>query len=452
MAKDSADKESNEESPLLANDPTPVDTSQQDPSNVDDKNETDEDQEQEQGILETIVEDANALVEGVYEEIQEAAENIMEDLHEADDGDMYFLDMGLIRNMSILPGDIIEYTAAPEQALPTTQDPNDLKAGIKQDETTTTPPLSAYLLLLSAVLSLSSIGPLLELQHDVSSTLKVFWRMSGTAMVLLPLASIDIYHKGVPKLTTPQWLTFLLSDACYVVMVVGFVQALSFTAVGNAVILANSLSLILLVGKLCVGDPVTFLEGAGAMVAFAGAALCSKDSAENRSDTPGSGLFGDALAIMSAMGGVGYLIFAKTSRPHMPLSIFMFLIMAVGACITLLFAMFVLKETVTFDMNPNHGVGGFLVTQPDRLPLEVTMVVVCNLLGAMGYVRAMQYFDNLVIACVALLEPVAAELIASAFGVGQLPGWQGWLGNALVACGTLAVVYKSGKKGGDDVH
>ena len=69
----------------------------------------------------------------------------------------------------------------------------------------------------------------------------------------------------------------------------------------------------------------------------------------------------------------------------------------------------------------------------------------------MGYVRAMQYFDNLIIAVATLLEPVIATLTAVFLGVGLLPGTLGWFGNAMVALGTFAVVYpsaSSGKGGG----
>jgi hypothetical protein len=36
---------------------------------------------------------------------------------------------------------------------------------------------------------------------------------------------------------------------------------------------------------------------------------------------------------------------------------------------------------------------------------------------------------------------MAATMIAFALGVGELPGTMGWIGNGLVAIGTLAVVY-----------
>jgi hypothetical protein len=275
------------------------------------------------------------LVENVMESYQEVADAIYEELHEADDGDgMHFLEMGLTRNCSILPGDVVDAAAQqppPPAPLPTDDDDDceDVEAGrIENDEhsnktTTMSAPLSAYLLLLGAVISLAAIGPLLELQSDVSPTMKIVWRQAGTGILLFPLAALEVYRTGFPSMTGPQWVTFLLSTISYDIFSTSFVLALSFTSVGNTVILSNSLALILLVGKLCVGDPVSLLEGAGAMVAFGGAALCSRDSADHNGSS--SGLLGDAIAIFSAFGGVGYLIFAKSVRSHMSMYIFMFL-------------------------------------------------------------------------------------------------------------------------------
>jgi NADH:ubiquinone oxidoreductase subunit 4 (subunit M) len=81
------------------------------------------------------------------------------------------------------------------------------------------------------------------------------------------------------------------------------------------------------------------------------------------------------------------------------------------------------------------------ISEFDRLPLELVTVVVCNLMGTMGYVRAMKDFDNLIISVAALMEPVVATFIAYGFHVGSLPGMNGWIGNALVALGTFGVVY-----------
>ena len=305
-------------------------------------------------------------------------------------------------------------------------------------------PWYAYLLLFVAVVSLSSIGPLLVLQDDATPTMKIVWRMMGTSMLLSPVVAYEVYTFGFPRLDRYQWATFLLATISYDVMTLAFVNALRYTSVGNACVLANSLPLILLVGNLCLGHRVSWMEGWGAVVAFSGAALVSKDSSENTMEGSNT-LLGDALAILSAFGGVGYMIFAKSSRSNMSTPMFMFSTMALGATLAWIFQIYVLGETSTFSTDYEHGLWGFLLPVKHRLPLECFIVVVCNLCGTMGYVRVMQYFDNLVISSVGLLEPAIAQFLAVGYGVGVLPGIQGWTGNVLVVCGTFAVIYEDAK-------
>ena len=70
----------------------------------------------------------------------------------------------------------------------------------------------------------------------------------------------------------------------------------------------------------------------------------------------------------------------------------------------------------------------------------------------MGFVRSMKKFDPIVIAVATLLEPMIASIIATIMHVGVLPGVQGWIGNAIVIMGTLAVVYPQASKGESDGH
>jgi hypothetical protein len=153
--------------------------------------------------------------------------------------------------------------------------------------------------------------------------------------------------------------------------------------------------------------------------------------------------------MISAVGGVFYLVFGKSLRSHIQDAyVFMFFIMILGSNLTLLY-MLVTGQDVSFSRDENIGMFGWMVvTRADRLALEVAMVVVCNFMGALGYVRAFQYFDNLVISVAALMEPVVATFIAFGLGVGMLPGTTGWIGNVLVATGTLAVVYPTVEKSG----
>ena len=302
-------------------------------------------------------------------------------------------------------------------------------------------PLSAYLLLISAVAALSSVGPILDLQVGVDPILKIFWRMTGTVVILSPMAIRSLIYDGIPHLTVAQWGTFGLAAACYATMCTAYSTSLDYTSVNNAVILSNVQALLLLAGKFLVGERVVWSEGMGALVAFCGAVLCSQDA----SQTTDGGMddrsrFGDAVAICSAIGAVGYLTFGKSLHSTMPAVLFMFLIMTMGALFVLAL-MLLLEVNVSFDQQVDHGIFGWTNWRSDRLPLEIIMVIVCNIFGAMGYVRAFKYFDTLVISVATLMEPVAATFLAVWLSVGVMPGTKGWIGNLLVATGTLAVIY-----------
>jgi hypothetical protein len=81
--------------------------------------------------------------------------------------------------------------------------------------------------------------------------------------------------------------------------------------------------------------------------------------------------------------------------------------------------------------------------------LDVCWFIVSVPCYLLGFVRAMQFFDTIIIAVATLLEPMVASLIAYAFDVGLMPGLLGYFGNALVCAGTIAVVISSSGKGDD---
>jgi drug/metabolite transporter (DMT)-like permease len=426
------------------------------------------------GTYEMIADAVMDIQNAVIVEYNNVKDAFMDEFHQHEE-DAYFLDMALTRGLSILPGDleqaaaddtvnsaaaavaaaidavnvlptwtetIIEATPADTTARPTTETELANAAPAK-----TYPSLSAYLLFASAVISLSAIGPLLELQDDVHPAMKLYWRQIVTSIMLLPLALHSFYKHGWNSRV--DWCFFFITAAAYAVNCGGFVMALDYTSVGNAVIFGNSQALIMLIAKVFMGHHLTVVEATGAMVASLGAVLCSRDSSSmdsgnssTNTDNDGNGsssLCGDLLALFSGFGGVVYLVFAKQVRPCMTLYVFMFLMMFTSSCLVLIF-MLLTRQELSFDRNITIGMFGWMNLAPHRLGLEIYMVVICNLLGSMGYVRAMQDFDNLVIAVASLMEPVVAELLALALGVGTLPGLEGWIGNGLVMGGTLAVV------------
>jgi drug/metabolite transporter (DMT)-like permease len=274
----------------------------------------------------------------------------------------------------------------------------------------------------------------------------VFWRMTTTALVLSTFAFRVICKDGFPVLTIGQWVTFTAAAVCFFLQTLLFYFALEYTSIDNAVIGANSQALLLILGKFFAGERVVLLEGLGVLLAFGGCLLCAGrgevKGSKGADDDNTVAMFGDMLALASGAAGVGYLTFAKAVRPHLSTTVFMFLVMVCGAFLVLTY-MLLVDMPVTFNNDPYTGLFGWMNLEGYRLYVLMHIALICNILGSMGFVRAMQYFDNIIIAVATLLEPMAATLIAFALGVGQLPSTMGWIGNGLVTIGTLTVVYAS---------
>lgn len=239
-------------------------------------NETNNDDEEGGGLMETIVENvqhtvetiqdaAQETVEHVQDAMQEAAQDFREDfqtevkeladvveeqLHEVDEDELPVLDMALVRQLSLLPSDIVQVAAAiPEtdevplresQALMPGEDQTDLEhhvhLPVNEPTAATSTPIMAYVILALATYGLSSGGPLLAFQHGCSPLMKVVWRQNGTVLILVPFLYGDLKNNGWPmsKLSCPQWSAFLFASAAYASANVCFVQALEYTTVGNA--------------------------------------------------------------------------------------------------------------------------------------------------------------------------------------------------------------------------
>ena len=97
------------------------------------------------------------MKDAVLDECNEVREAFIEEFK--DEEENFFLQMALTRGLSLLPNDVVE-AAAVSSSIPEQEE--DKAEQIKQS-----PGLSAYAVLAVAVISLSAIGPLLQLQDGV---------------------------------------------------------------------------------------------------------------------------------------------------------------------------------------------------------------------------------------------------------------------------------------------
>ena len=256
------------------------------------------------------------------------------------------------------------------------------KGGFPLTGETQETPLTAYLVLAAAVVGLSSIGPLLNVQFGVDDTIKTLWRNSATACALFPLALHSVFLDGFPVLSPWQCVVLVLSGAFYSLYTALFAWAVQYTTIGNTVIFSNTQAIILLIGKTIMGETLSWAEALGSLTAFGGAVLCSRDSAQDDTGTTSS-LWGDGFALLCAFCGVGYLVTAKTIRPYMNLYVFMWSVMFWASIGNLTLA-YMAGVEVTLDRDVNHGAFGWLNWEVNRFPLEVVMVISCQFFGALG--------------------------------------------------------------------
>lgn len=303
-------------------------------------------------------------------------------------------------------------------------------------------PLIGYLLLLSSLITVSSVGVALDMVDNVAPLLKLFWRNSASSLTTLPLAVYAIRTNGPPPLSRELVLTMLLAGASYAFYLGSYVVSLSLTSVGHATLFNNAHSLLLVFVKLCMGQPVALFEGLGAAVGIAGGAVTTMDATitgENNDNIVSATAFGDIVALVGAFGGATYFVMAKRLRPKMDLIVFMCSLTATSATV-LLVTMLAMGEDLAFSTDVHNGLFGWLNPLPDRLLMLCYLVFVCDLVGTMGYISVMKYFDPIVISVVCLLEPIVATAMGIVVGVDAVPGFLTFVGAALVIGGTFMVI------------
>jgi drug/metabolite transporter (DMT)-like permease len=311
-------------------------------------------------------------------------------------------------------------------------------------------PLIGYLILLTSDLAVASQGAALTMLTDVPPLLKLFWRVSGASMAFLPLAIASVYRNGFPRLGPRKIWMLLLSAIAHTWFNASFLVALNLTSIGHVYIFNNSHSLLLVLFKLLLRQPLSMQELLGAAVGFTGGAITALDhhngmahgNVEHHITDWTTTLHGDLLAFAGAFGGVAYLVTAKKLRACMDLPVYLCILMALEALI-LLVVLVGFRRELGVELTPvssHAGLVGWIWHHPFS---EVYMVIVGSLIGTMGFVAAMKYFDPLVVSLGMLTEPVVATIIGVFAGVASVPGIPTFVGGAGVLAGCLLVILAS---------
>ncbi|KAI9905625.1 hypothetical protein PsorP6_013843 [Peronosclerospora sorghi] len=339
---------------------------------------------------------------------------------------------GLFRRLSALPSDVRNITVETVEFRDGTME---LQLLVKRQV-----PVIGYVLLLASLCTSSSLGAALDLQRNVDPFMKLFWRTTASLFVFIPLSGAALYDHGFPPISTRNMMLFFTCSLSYAVFLTTFVWSLAHTSIDHAYIFNNCHSLLMVVGRLLLGRYVSQFEGLGTAIGVIGGALTTLDHQPSSStgiQVVQISLAGDLVALVGAVGGALYLVTAKQLRTEMDTSILlggMFLVLAV-----LLFPLFSLLE-IPFEASRDPDIGLFGWLHASRVATEAYIVLVCTLVGTVGYLAVMKYFAPIVVSVVMLVEPVVAAFMGMAVGGNVVPGLLTLLGSLLIVAGTALVI------------
>jgi drug/metabolite transporter (DMT)-like permease/choline kinase len=356
------------------------------------------------------------------------------------DNDMLYKRPGLMRRLSSLPTDVRDIAVETVELRDGTME---LQLLVKRQV-----PFIGYVLLLAALFTISSMGAALDLQRNVDPFMKLFWRTTASLIVFIPLAAVAMYDQGLPQFSTRNMILFLTCSLSYAVFLMTFLWSLSHTSIDHAYIFNNCHSLLMVVGRLLLGRYVSQFEGLGTAIGVIGGALTTLDHQQATTTPLGAevvevSLAGDLVALVGAVGGALYLITAKKLRAEMDISMLfvgMFTMLAL-----LIFPMFSLLN-IPFEASRDPVLGLFGWLDPSRAASEVYLVLVCTLVGTLGYIAVMKYFAPIVVSVVMLVEPVLAAFMGVAVGVEVFPGLLTIVGSLLIIAGTALVIVSNSSK------
>ncbi|MEW6228625.1 MAG: DMT family transporter [Bacillota bacterium] len=244
------------------------------------------------------------------------------------------------------------------------------------------------------------------------------YRMTFATLMLGPSAILQ-GRRELLSINKRDFASSLLAGGFLAVHFGAWMTSLSHTSVASSVVLVSMHPLLVMLGgRLLLGEPARVGAIAGAAVAVVGSALIGLGD----SSTGGNALFGDLLALLSAFMFAGYVLVGRRVRQRLSVCPYAFLVYGMCSCILAIACL-------------TSGARLYPHTERDFM-LFLGLAVVPTILGHTVFNWALRYVSASVISVSALGEPVGATFLAMVF-LKELPPATAVAGGTLVLAGIL---------------
>ena len=301
-----------------------------------------------------------------------------------------------------------------------------------------------WLLLVGAVIGVSSAGALFQHVDAVPPLLRASWRLQLTSIVLLPLFIVQLnsVEKSVVDkfMTAKTWRLLGLSGVALAAHFGAWVASLDETTLTHSLLFVTAHPLVIVVGMLLLASRIENVrlpyktETIGAVICFVGAAITLTDTGTTQGDQTVT-LYGDLLAFSGAVFVVGYIVVGRILRTWLPIFLYAFPVTAIGALLLIPFSW---KFEQGFT---DFGVVGWIDDEFFRYFLLLALIA--GVLGHTGLNTCLRYISPLIVSVAVTLEPVLGSIIGWMFFDAGVPGRLTWVGGLVLMAGLMTVVIAS---------
>ncbi|MGB9965268.1 DMT family transporter [Halobacterium hubeiense] len=256
-----------------------------------------------------------------------------------------------------------------------------------------------------AVVAVSTSAILVELS-DAPRVLKAGYRVLFTTALVAPFAFRE--RREFADVAGSDWLVVSAAGVLLAVHFASWFASIEFTSIAASTTLVQTQPAFVAVGAwLLLDERVGARIVGGVLVAIAGSVLLSAGDFLAGTAVGSAPNLGNALAVVGAVAGAGYVLAGRSVRQRLSLAPYVFAVY--GVCTVVLFAVAVALGLPLVDYPPREWA------------LFVAMAVGPGLFGHTLVNWALKHVESSVVSVALLGEPVGSTLLALAV-FGQVPG------------------------------
>ena len=302
--------------------------------------------------------------------------------------------------------------------------------------TRTAVPLHAWLILVAALVAVSSAGAVLQMIDGVPPILKASWRLQATSLLLLRFALMQwkkMDEEARHRFTGSRNIGILIGSGVCLFLHFGlWVWSLDHTTLTHSLLFVTAHPLVFVVGLALLGRPLQTRQSLGAVIGFIGVTFTLIGAGGDGEVT----LIGDLAAFGGAIAIVGYLAAGRNLRSWMPLFVYAFPVTAIGA-ILLTIASIGLEGTSFSGISTDLSVFGWI--DPIWLPAVLYLAIGPGLVGHTGINAVLKWISPVIISVSVMIEPILGTVIGMFLGTATAPDLWTWFGGGLILIGIYAV-------------